>query len=97
MKNIQGSGNFTQGNRYKGNTLYGQTLYAPPHLFHVTYSKYNELWYVKEIEGNTYSAHRSQEEALQEARELARDDDNGQVILHHPNGLLEIVDKYTRH
>lgn len=97
MKNIGGSGSFTKDYGYKGNSLYGQTLYAPPHLFHVTYSKYNELWYVKEVEGHTYSAHRSQEGALEEARELARDDENGQVILHHPNGVLEIVDKDVRH
>jgi len=93
MRRSQDNGFFKKisGTGFQGNTLYGESFYPPPHFFHVTYSKYNKLWYVKEIEGPTCSVHTSCEKALREARELAHDDDNGQIVLHHEDGVLEII------
>lgn len=79
------------------NTLYGKSLFAPVHFFHVTYSKINELWYIKEVDGPTHSVHLSKERALREANDLAGYDENGQVVLHHENGILEIIDKLRRY
>lgn len=95
MRIIQG-GQFakrTMEGRQETHTLYGQSLSTPLHFFHVTYSKINKLWYVKEIAGPTYSIHTSKEKALREARELADFEENGQIVLHHENGVLEIIER----
>lgn len=84
-------------NRQSTNTLYEKSLFAPVHFFHVTYSKINKLWYVKEVAGPTHSVHLSKERALREANDLANYEENGQVVLHHENGILEIIDKLHRY
>ncbi|MBI2706982.1 MAG: hypothetical protein HYX35_01500 [Proteobacteria bacterium] len=99
MKNLQDNNFFTRilSNRQNTNTLYKKSLFAPVHFFHVTYSKINKLWYVKEIDGPTHSVHLSKERALQEANNLATYDENGQVVLQHENGILEIIDKFRQY
>ncbi len=80
----------------KGQTLYGISLFSPVHFFHVIYSKFNKLWYVREVDGPTHSVHLSKERALRDASTLANYEENGQVVLHHENGILEIIERNRR-
>lgn len=100
MKILEDNNNFLQKTlpeQRKNRAVYGVSMFAPVHFFHVTYSRTNKLWYVKEIDGPTHSVHFSKDRALQEANDLASYEENGQVILHHENGILEIVDRFRRH
>ncbi len=95
MKNIEDNNFFKKilPEQHKNKALFGEYLFAPIHFFHVTYSKINKLWYIKEVDGPTHSVHLSKERALQDAKDLASYEENGQVVLHHEDGLLEIIER----
>ena len=62
------------------------------HFFHVTPSRSDSKWRVKEVHANGAIACDTKEEALQRARELKNEVDNGHVVVHDEHGRFEVID-----
>ena len=62
------------------------------HFFHVTPSRADNKWRVKEVRANGAIACDTKEEALQRARELKNEVENGHVVVHDEHGRFEIIE-----
>ncbi|TSJ80762.1 MAG: DUF2188 domain-containing protein [Candidatus Cardinium sp.] len=66
------------------------------HFFHVTHSKSDDKWYVREVKWKDSAtlAFNSKDEATKKAEELAKKVEMGHVVIHDERGKFETVENF---
>jgi len=62
------------------------------HFYHITPSRSDGKWQVKEVNAQGAIAFDTREEALNRAREMKNEMENGHVVLHDEHGRFEVVE-----
>lgn len=63
---------------------------ARSRFFHVTHSRDDDKWRIKEVHGGEEFIHNTKEEAINKAKELANKTDC-HVVIHRDDGTFEII------
>jgi len=62
------------------------------HFFHITPSRSDGKWRVKEVKATGAIAFDTREEALNRVREMKNEVENGHVVLHDEHGRFEVIE-----
>lgn len=73
----------------------GQSPEAREHFFHVTHNKETGKWYVKEVKSEDQTTHDSKEKAVKKAEALARNVEQGHIVIHREDGTFETIENIT--
>ncbi len=63
-------------------------------FFHVTHSKADNQWHVKEVKGDQIDTFNSKEEAVKKAEELAKNAEMGHVVVHDEKGHFKTFEQF---
>jgi len=62
------------------------------HFFHITPSRSDGKWRVREVQAQGVIALDTKEQALQRVREMKNEVENGHVVVHDEHGRFEIIE-----
>jgi hypothetical protein len=59
------------------------------HFFHVTYDAEVQSWQVKEVRGEEVKIFKKKDDAIKEAKKMAKEVSLGHVVIHNKGGKFE--------
>lgn len=69
----------------------GRATDSRGHFFHVTHSKNDNKWHVKEVKGQNYETFDSKEKAIEQAEKHAKNVERWHVVVHRDDGKFETI------